>query len=90
MIGRKAKLAVKRRPIARAALEVMIADAVRASDPHCAALVGIIIERMVPKSLSDTNWAVKGVRYGKADHGRCGAAISSFVEQAQREFELAD
>jgi hypothetical protein len=91
MMRRKAKqLVAKRRSITRAALELTIADAVRESDPHCEPLVGIIVERVVPKSPDGANWAVKGVRFGKADRELCPAAISGFVEIGQGEFEISD
>lgn len=88
MLGKKP--AAKRRALTRAALESTIAAAVRESHPHCAPLVGIIIERVVPKLSGEANWALKGVKYGKADRERCGAAISSFVEAGLREFEISD
>lgn len=82
--------ALKRRSIPRAALELIIADAVRDSDPHCASLVGIIVERVVPSSPDGANWAIKGVKYGKADRERCGAATTDFVNKGLREFEISD
>jgi hypothetical protein len=84
------ELAVKRSPITRAALELTIAEAVRTSDPHCDPLVGIIVERIVPKSPGEANWAVKAVKYGKADRKRCNAAIARVVEVGMREFEVSD
>jgi hypothetical protein len=84
------KKAQKRKSITRAALELIIADAVRGSDPHCKPLVGIIVERVVPKSVDEANWAVKGVRYGKADRERCGAAMSNVLTEALRQFEISD
>ncbi len=89
MIG-KAIITAKRKPITRAALESTIADAVRASDPTCLPLIGIIVERVIPTSRGGANWAVKGVRFGRADRERCRAAIASFVEQGLREFEVSD
>jgi hypothetical protein len=91
MIGRKARQpALKRTLIPRAALELIIADAVRNSDPHCGPLVGIIVERVVPTSPDGANWAIKGVKYGKADRERCAAATSDFVKKGLREFEISD
>jgi hypothetical protein len=89
MIGRRAKLA-NRRSITRAALELAIADAVRESDPHCVPFVGIIVERVIPHPPGGPNWAVKGIKYGKADRDRCHAAISMFLEVGLREFEISD
>jgi CspA family cold shock protein len=80
----------KRTPISRAALELAIAETIRASDPQCQGLVGVIVERIVPKSAGDANWIVKGVKYGKAERARCSVALSNCVEEGQREFEISD
>jgi cold shock CspA family protein len=84
------QLKVNRTSIPRGALELTITEAVRASDPECKALVGVLVERVVPKTGDGANWAVKGVRYGKAVRDRCSAAITKFVEEKQREFEVSD
>ena len=80
----------KRTWIARAALESALADNVRGSDPQCEGLIEIIVERVVPASPDGANWAVKGVKYGKAEREVCHAAISKVVEEGQREFEVSD
>jgi hypothetical protein len=74
----------------RAALELAITEAVRQSDPKCKALIAVIIERVVPKSRGGANWAVKGVKYGRAERDRCSAAISSCVEEVQRDFDISN
>jgi cold shock CspA family protein len=79
----------KRTQITQAALEVALAEAVRAHDAQCEGLVGIILERASPASSTGTNWAVKGVKYGKAERDRCDAALSICVEEMQREFEVS-
>jgi hypothetical protein len=84
------QLTTERTPIARAALELAIAEAVRASSPECSALIAIIVERVVPASPGGANWGVKGIRYGKAERDRCSAVIAACVEEGQREFVLAD
>ncbi len=80
----------KRTPINRAALELAIAETVRANDPRCEDLVGVIIERVAPGSPGAANWAIKGVKYGKADRVRCLAVLSDCVNDKQVEFELSD
>jgi cold shock CspA family protein len=80
----------KRTWIARAALESALAENVRGSDPQCEGLIEIIVERVVPVSPDGANWAVKGVKYGKAEREACSAAISKVVEEGQREFEVSD
>lgn len=82
--------ATKRKPITRAALELAIAESVRDSSPDCRGLIGVIVERVVPKSPADANWVLKGVRYGKAQRERCNAAISVCVADGQHEFEVSD
>jgi CspA family cold shock protein len=82
--------AKKRTWIARAALESALAETVRGSDSRCEGLIEIIVERVVPGSPDGANWAVKGVKYGKAEREPCSAAISKFVEESQREFEVSD
>jgi cold shock CspA family protein len=87
----KTKQATKKRTwIARAALESALAENVRGSDPQCEGLIEIIIERVVPVSPDGANWAVKGVKYGKAEREACSAAISKVVEEGQRDFEVSD
>ena len=79
-----------RKPITRAALEQSLADAVRSVAPECQAFVGVIIERVVPETSVRSNWAVKGVRYGRADRDRCEAALGMCLREKQREYVLSD
>ncbi|MGA2654331.1 MAG: cold-shock protein [Terracidiphilus sp.] len=90
MSPKNTDLKKKRTLITRASLELAIVEAVRESDPECQTLMGVIIERVVPKSRGDANWAIKGVKFGKAERDRCAAAISKCVEEVQREFEISD
>jgi hypothetical protein len=80
----------KRTSITRASLELTIADAARSSSQDCSALVGIIVERVVPESPGGANWVVKGVKYGKAERDRCSATLFKCVEEGQRDFEVSD
>ena len=80
----------RRTPITRAHLELAIAEAVRSTLPECHALIGVIVERVVPASPGGVNWIVKGVKYGKAQRDRCRAAIAVCVEDGQREYEVSD
>ena len=79
-----------RKPITRAALEQLLADAVRAVAPECEAFAGVIIERVAPETPGGANWAVKGVRYGRADRDRCEAALGMSLHETQLEFTLSD
>jgi len=80
----------KREPIARELLERQLTDAVKASHPDCEAFVGIIIERVVPTSNEDTNWAIKGIRYGAAKRDLCDTALSNSVSETQLKCTLSD
>jgi hypothetical protein len=80
----------KRTWVARAALESALAENVRGSDPRCEGLIEIIVEHVVPVLPDGANWAVKGVKYGKAEREVCSTAISKVVEEGQREFEVSD
>jgi hypothetical protein len=82
--------AANRTSMTRAALELAIVEAIRTSSPECGALIGIIVERVIPKLPGGANWAVKGIKFGKADRAQCSAAISKLVEDGQLEFEISD
>jgi hypothetical protein len=81
---------INRRPITLKHLELDIAKAVRETDTECEALIGVIVERVVPKSRGDVNWALRGVRYGKAERTKCNAAIAVIVERLQSEYIVSD
>jgi hypothetical protein len=63
---------------------------VQNSDPRCGSFIGVFIERRTPKSRDDTNWTVKGVKFGKAERDNCNTALSIIVERLKREFEISD
>ncbi len=84
------KTRTKRTPIARATLELALAEAVRDSNPECKGLKGIIIERIAPKSPGQTNWILKGVRYGTAPRASCDTEIAICVAEGQADFEISD
>ncbi|MBV8701951.1 hypothetical protein [Bradyrhizobium sp.] len=79
-----------RKAMTRVELEQALADAVRASHPECEGLVAVLVERVVPPWPDAANWAVKGVRYGKADRKRCGSVLADVVAARQQEFELSE
>lgn len=70
-------------------LQSAITEAVKKADPDCEGFVGVIVQRETPKELLDANWAVKGVRFGKADRDKSSKALATIVERMQREFVLA-
>jgi hypothetical protein len=79
-----------RSPIASANLESAITEAIRKRAPGCESLVGVIVQPTTPKSRFDANWAVRGVKFGKADRAKVNEAIVAVVESMQREFQLTD
>jgi hypothetical protein len=76
--------------VSRSDLESAITDAVKNSDPGCASFVGVIIQRETPKSRSDTNWVVRGVKFGAADRAKSVKAIEKIVQRMQHDFRLSD
>ena len=81
---------MKRNPITSEALQSVIVKTVRDSDAQCKAFVGIIIERIDPKSHGGVNWYLKGVKYGNGDRAQCDIALSEIIEQLQQEFIISD
>ncbi|SHH32787.1 hypothetical protein [Bradyrhizobium erythrophlei] len=65
-----------------------IAAAVKKSDPQCEPFVGVLIEHHAPRSRGDTNWAIKGIRFGRAARDKCSAALVDVVDKMQGAFEL--
>jgi len=71
-------------------LELTISEAVKKSSPGCEDFGGVIVRRETPKSHLDPNWAIRGVKFGKADRKGANEALASVVERMQREFLLSD
>ena len=74
--------------VSRDRLQSAITEAVKKADPDCEAFVGVIVQREKPKARLDANWAIRGVRFGKADRDKCSKALTTIVERMQREFVL--
>jgi hypothetical protein len=83
------KSSEKRGSVSRDRLQAAITKAVKKADPKCAGFVGVIVQRQTPNARLDADWAIKGVRFGKADRGTSGVALATIVERMQREFSLA-
>jgi hypothetical protein len=75
----------KRSAITRERLESAITEVVKFHDD---AFVSVIVQPVQPKSRSDPNWDVVGVRFGKADRDKSGRLLAAVVERMQREFAL--
>jgi hypothetical protein len=78
-----------RNPATRNVLQSAITDAIRKSDPVCEAFIGVVIERTSQPGLA-SNWAIRGVKFGKADREKSSLALKSVVERMQREFLLSE
>jgi hypothetical protein len=76
--------------IASTNLEAAITEAVRKEGLGCEAFVGVIVQQTKPKSRFDANWAVRGVKFGRADRDKAHDALAIIVERMQREFRLSD
>jgi hypothetical protein len=79
-----------RNSVSRATLESAITEAVKRAGPDCEPFVGVIIKRETPKSQYDANWAIRGVRFGRADQDKSSKAMTIIVERMQREFNLSE
>src|SRR5258708_25687413 len=66
----------KRSVVSRKHLESAVTKVVK-SVLDCEAFVGVIIQRIEPKSRTDPNWAVRGVRFGKADRDKSGKVLAT-------------
>jgi hypothetical protein len=78
-----------RKAMTVAEMERALADAVRASHPECEGFLAVFVERVVPPWPDAANWAVKGVKFGKADRDRCGSVLSDLVAARQQEDDLS-
>jgi hypothetical protein len=71
-------------------LELAISEAVKNAAPGCEDFVGVIVQHKTPKSRLDPNWAIRGVKFGKADRQVTDEALTTVVERMQREFLLSE
>ena len=68
-------------------LELTITEAVKAA-PGCEAFVGVIVQRITPKSRQDANWEIRAIRFGRMDRQIARRALAPIVERMQQEFRL--
>jgi hypothetical protein len=76
--------------IASPKLELAITEAVKKAVPGCEAFAGVFVQRTSPKSRFDANWALRGVKFGRADRERASEAIAAIVERMQQEYKISD
>jgi hypothetical protein len=77
-----------RKRVPRETLERTITVAVKNSDRQCEPFVGVFIEHLAPKSPQDANWAIKGIRFGRAERAKCSAVLTIVVNKMRGKFEL--
>ena len=68
-------------------LELAITEAVKAA-PGCEDFVGVIIQRITPKSRLDATWEIRAIRFGGMDRQIARKALAPIVERMQQEFRL--
>jgi len=71
-------------------LEHTITDAVRKTAPSCEPLIGVVVQKMHPKSRYEPNWTVRGIKFGKADRNAANGALTGVLERMQKEFRVAE
>lgn len=79
-----------RKPIGSQGLEAAITEAVKNRASGCENFVGVIVQRTAPKSPSDANWSVRGVRFGAVSREEAGKALAIIVARMQQEFSLSE
>ena len=70
-------------------LEQAILEAIKAT-PGCEDFVGVIVAHEMSKSHRDPNWAIRGVKFGKADRKIANEALDRVVGRMQREYRLSE
>jgi hypothetical protein len=86
----KALLFDSRVPVSRTLLQSAITDAVKKADPSCEDFVGVIVKRETPKSRFDANWAIRGIKFGRADRDKSSKAVAIVVRHMQQDFQLSE
>jgi len=76
-------------PIATAALQLAISEAIKAT-PDCEAFVGVIVEKTKSKSRLDANWSIRGIKFGKAPKEAVNQALTGIVQRLQQDFTLSE
>jgi hypothetical protein len=79
-----------RKPISREEMQAAITGAVKKADPDCEPFVGVIVERTKRGSLLEANWAIRGIKFGRADRKKAGDAVNRIVERMKCDFNLSN
>ena len=79
-----------RAPISRDEMQAAMTEAVKKANPDCEAFVGVFVERTKRTSILGANWAVKGIKFGRADRSKAHDALNRIVERMQCDFNLSN
>jgi hypothetical protein len=71
-------------------MQAAITGAVKKADPDCEPFVGVIVERTKRGSLLEANWAIRGIKFGRADRNKAGDAVNRIVERMKCDFNLSN
>jgi hypothetical protein len=52
--------------------------------------VGVIVQQTDPMSRAEPNWAIRDIKFGRADRNKASYALAIIVERMQREFNLSE
>jgi hypothetical protein len=74
--------------VRREAMQAAITVAVKKATPDCKSFAGVIVQQIYPRSSLETNWAVRGITFGRADRNKAREAVDTMVQRLQREFKL--
>jgi hypothetical protein len=70
-------------------LETAITEAIKKTQ-DCEEFVGVVIRKTTPKTRLDTNWELRGIKFGNADRKKADEALTPIIESMQREFRLSE
>jgi hypothetical protein len=70
-------------------LETAITEAIKKTQ-DCEEFVGVVVRKTKPKSRLDTNWELRGIKFGNADRKKADEALTPIIESMQREFRLSE
>ena len=79
-----------RSPISREAIQTAIMEAIKKADPACEPFVGVIVQHTDARLRAEPNWAIRGIKFGRADRNKASDALAIIVERMQREFNLSE
>ena len=77
-----------RNAISREAMQAAITIAVQKAGSDCKPFVGVIVQRTNPRSPLETNWTIRGIKFGRSDRNKAKKAVDRIVERLQGEFKL--